>query len=73
MTRFFSWNFHFQGKVEDPATIVARTALHHDADLIILAESKVRPNLILEELNREEVAFHYAAAPNPRLQMFTSS
>lgn len=71
MTRFFFWNFHVQGRVEAPAAIVARTALRHDADLVILAESKVDPGLILEELNRDSVNFHYSSEPSKRFQVFT--
>lgn len=71
VTRFFFWNFRPPREIEDPAAIVARTALHHEADLILLTESTVPPGLVLNELNREETRFHYAAGPNQRFQIFT--
>lgn len=71
MTRFFFWNFNTKGKIAHPASIVARTALEHDADLIMLTESKVRLVLILEELNRQEAAFHYPEIQHERFAIFT--
>ncbi len=71
MTRFFFWNFDVQGRVEAPAAIVARTALRHDADLVILAESKVDPGLILEALNEEGTRFESTHFPGDRFQIFS--
>ena len=57
-THFFSWNFDTTGRIAHPASIVARTALEHHADLVTLTESRVEPNLVPEDLNREKTAFH---------------
>ncbi len=71
MTRFFFWNFNTRARIAHPASVVARTALAHDADLIVLAENKVHPSLVLEELNRQEAAYHYPEFQHERFAIFT--
>ena len=71
MIHFFFWNFNTKGTIEHPESIVAQTALKHDADLIVLTESRVAPVLIVEELNRHESAFHIPETHHTRFAIFT--
>jgi exonuclease III len=71
VTRFFFWNFNAKSKIEHPGSIVARTALKNDTDLLMLTESKVNPTSVLEELNREEPTFHYPEIQHERFAIFT--
>lgn len=71
MTNLFFWNFHVKGKIQHPESILGRTALTYNADLIMLAECRVKPASILEELNVEGPAFYYPEIQHERFAIFT--
>jgi exonuclease III len=71
VTNFLFWNFNTKFVIKHPESIVARTALGHDVDLLILAESSVQPEVILAELNRDSPDYHYPANPHDRFVVFT--
>jgi Endonuclease/Exonuclease/phosphatase family len=71
VTNLLFWNFHVKGKIQHPESILARTALTHDADLIMLAECRLKPASILEELNAEGPEFYYPEIQHERFVIFT--
>jgi hypothetical protein len=71
VTNFLFWNFNAKVKIEHPESIVAQTAIAYDADLIMLAESRVRPASILEELNVQGPDFYYPETQHERFAIFT--
>ncbi len=71
MTNFLFWNFSPRRGVGHPESILARTALSLDSDLVMLAESILPPENILVELNREESLYEYSPAPIERFAVFT--
>ncbi len=63
------WNFKFA--LPDQEAIVARAAVEHSVDLLVLAESSTDPDLLLAELRRSHAEFDYPAGQHERFQIFT--
>lgn len=63
------WNFNCNHN--DKEALIARLVNHHKVDLLVLAESSVRPEFLLEHLKKTDSVFDRPDDLHKRFQVFT--
>jgi hypothetical protein len=78
MTTFLFWNLkdtkldEARRREDDErlGTMVARLAIRHEVDVLVLAGRRISPAMLLRGLNREEADYHFVAAKNAMFSLF---